>query len=189
MAGDDAARLVAGAADGDQGAWNALVDEFGAMVWAITRGHRLGGADAADVVQTTWLRLVENLHRIDDPGRVGAWLATTARRECLTVIRRLARLAPYGDALSDAPSDAPDPDARLIGEQDAIAVRAALTRLGPRDRALLRMLAADPAPSYDEIGAALDMAVGSIGPTRARALARLGNELAHAGLTTEAASA
>ncbi|MDX6721368.1 MAG: hypothetical protein QOJ63_3622 [Solirubrobacteraceae bacterium] len=179
------ARLVARAADGDQGAWNALVDEFGAIVWAIARGHRLSGAEAADVVQSTWMRLVENLHRIDDPARVGAWLATTARRESLTAIRRTGRLVPHGDDLPDPPSDAPHADERLIAEHDAMLVRNALARLGPRDRALLRMLAAEPAPSYEEIGAALGMAIGSIGPTRARALARLRDEVASAGLTAE----
>jgi RNA polymerase sigma factor (sigma-70 family) len=186
LASGDVAQLVGRAADGDQGAWNALVEQYGAMVWAIARGHRLSGADAADVVQTTWLRLVESLHRIDDPVRVGAWLATTARRESLAAIRRAARLVPYGDDLPDPPSEAAHADERLIAELDAMLVREALARLGPRDRALLRMLAAEPAPSYEEIGAALGMAVGSIGPTRARALARLRDEAARAGLTAEA---
>jgi RNA polymerase sigma factor (sigma-70 family) len=173
LAGEDVARLVARAADGEQRAWNELVDEFGGVVWAATRTHRLGGADAADVVQTTWLRLVESLDRIEDPTRLGLWLATTARRECLKVIDRTSRLIPRGDDLPDMPSDAPQPGEQLLSEQRAHAVRAAIGRLAPRDRALLRMLAADPAPSYEEIGAALGMAVGSIGPTRARALARL----------------
>ena len=77
------ARLVAGAADGDQDAWNALLQEYGGLVWAIALAHRLGHADAADVAQLTWLRLVEHLADLKDPGRVGAWLATTARRESL----------------------------------------------------------------------------------------------------------
>ena len=49
---------------GDRNAWDALVNRFAATVWAVARGHRLSAADAADVSQTTWLRLVENLHRI-----------------------------------------------------------------------------------------------------------------------------
>jgi RNA polymerase sigma factor (sigma-70 family) len=176
---DEVARLVAQAADGDQDAWNTLVDAFVGMLWATTRAHRLSAADAADVVQTTWMRLVENLDRIDDPTRVGAWLMTTARRECVVVLRRAGRQIPHGDDMPDPdpPCYEPHPDDRLISEQDALAVRAALQRLAPRDRALLRMLAAEPAASYEEIGAALGMAVGSIGPTRARSLARLRSEL------------
>jgi DNA-directed RNA polymerase specialized sigma24 family protein len=83
------------AASGDARAWSEIVDEFEGMVWAIARGHRLCPADAADVVQTRWLRFAENLDRLREPARLGAWLATTARRECLRTRRRATRrLAP-----------------------------------------------------------------------------------------------
>ena len=75
---------------GDQAAWDALVDMFSGLLWAIARLHRLGPADAADVFQTTWLRLVEHRGALKHPDRVGAWLATTARREC---VRRCGRRA------------------------------------------------------------------------------------------------
>jgi RNA polymerase sigma factor (sigma-70 family) len=185
LAGDDVARLVGRAVDGDQAGWNALIDEFGGVVWATARAHRLSGADAADVFQTTWMRLVENLHGIRDPACLGGWLATTARHESLRVIRRAVRLIPRSDDLPDLPSDAPHPDERLITEQNGIAVQTALERLGPRDRALLRMLAAEPAPSYAEISAALGIAIGSIGPMRARALTRLRREAARVGLIAQ----
>lgn len=181
LASDAVARLVVRAAEGDQGAWSALVAEFGDVVWATVRTHRLSAADTADAVQCTWLRLVEHLDRIENPARVGPWLATTARRECLAVIRRAGRVVPLGDELPEVPSDAPPPGHRLIDEERASAVHDALAELRPRDRALLRMLAADPAPSYEEIGAALGMPIGSIGPTRARALERLAGELQRAG--------
>ena len=185
---DDVARLVARAVDGDQLAWNALVDEFAGVVWAATRAYRLNRADAADVVQTTWMRLVQNADRIKDPTRLGAWLATTARRECLDVLHRTSRVIPRSHDLPDPPSHAPHHVERLISEQHAVALHVALRRLAPRDSALLRMLSAEPSPSYREIGAALNMPVGSIGPTRARALARLRREAARAGLTAEVAS-
>jgi RNA polymerase sigma factor (sigma-70 family) len=186
--GEDVTRLVALATESDQVAWNALVDEFGGVVWAATRAYRLSAPDAADVFQTTWMRLIEHLDRIEDPTRLGSWLSTTARRECLNVIRRSARLIPHSDDLADLPSDAPHPDERLIAEQNAAAVQAALRQLGARDRALLRMLADERAPSYQEISAALGMAIGSVGPTRARALARLAWEASRKGLTAEGAS-
>jgi RNA polymerase sigma factor (sigma-70 family) len=185
LAGDRVALLVARAADGDQAAWNALIDEFGGVVWATTRAHRLSDADAADVFQTTWMRLVENLGGIRDPTRLGAWLATTARHESLSVIRRALRMIPRSDDLPDLPSDDPHAAERLSAEQNAIDVRIALERLGLRDRALLRMLAADPTPSYAEIGAALGIAIGSIGPMRARALTRLRREAVCVGLLAQ----
>src|SRR3954462_5922819 len=71
--------LVLSAAEGDQAAWDALVDRFAGLVWSIARAHRLSAADAADVSQTTWLRLVEHLGRIRDPQRGGAGLAPRGR--------------------------------------------------------------------------------------------------------------
>ena len=91
------AELVRSAAAGDQAAWEEIVDRFTSLVWATARAHRLSRADAADVAQTTWLRLVENLDRIREPEALGAWLATTARRESLRVIRHGARESPTDD--------------------------------------------------------------------------------------------
>jgi RNA polymerase sigma factor (sigma-70 family) len=160
------------------------VDEFSGLVWAIARSHRISDADAADVTQATFMRLVEHLDRLKEPARVGAWLATTARRECLAVLRRRTKVVPQGDEMPDLPDeDAPEHDAELIaGERDAV-LWAAFERLSGRDRALLRLLIADPPPCYEEISATLDMPVGSIGPTRARALERLRRHAAQLGLT------
>lgn len=176
------------AADGDQAAWDALVKRFSGLVWSIARSHRLGAADAADVSQTAWLRLVENLGRIRDPDRVGAWLASTSRNECLRVIRRSGRQVPTDlDADTDLEADdalAPPVDAGLLaGERDAHLWRAFST-ISERCQVLLRLLITDPPPSYEEIGEILDMAVGSIGPTRARCLAHLRRK---AGITADPA--
>ena len=82
--------LVKNAAAGDQDAWDALVARYNNLLWSVARGYRLERSDAADVVQIAWLRLVEHLPKVRDPERVGAWLATTVRRECLQVIARSA---------------------------------------------------------------------------------------------------
>lgn len=174
--------LVRRAAAGDQRAWNELTDEFAGLVWGIARAFRLSDADAADVSQTTWLRLVENLDRLQDPSRVGAWLATTARRQCIQHLHDSARVIPRGDDMPEPVSGAPEPGAALLTDERDRALWAALERLPDRDRRLLRMLTADPAPSYTEISAALDMPIGSIGPTRARALERLRREARRGGL-------
>ena len=79
----DVAELVRGAADGDRMAWERLVDQFARLIWSITAEFKLVESDAADVAQTTWLRLLEHIDRIQYPDRVGSWLAATARNECL----------------------------------------------------------------------------------------------------------
>ena len=97
----EVAELVRAAAEGDQAAWNGLVDRYNGLVWSVARSHRLSMADASDVVQTTWLRLVEHLGRLQDPERVGAWLATTARRESLRALRHSARQVPTEELPDD----------------------------------------------------------------------------------------
>lgn len=166
--------LVARATDGDSGAWDQLVEDLSGLLWTVARSNGLDGADAADVVQTTWLRLAENLHRLRDPERVTAWLATTARRESLRVLRGSQRDVPVGvEIVPERPSPDEDPDEPVIrAEQDA-RLWGAFSTLPMLCRSLLRVLMADPAPSYAEVSAALDMPVGSIGPRRARCLQRL----------------
>src|SRR4051794_39516188 len=167
----EVAELVHAAAAGDRAAWDALVDRFNGLVWSVARSHRLSTVDASDVVQTTWLRLVEHLGSLQDPERVGAWLATTARRECLRTLRHSARQIPR-EELPEPVSEARLDAALLVEDRDR-ALWQAFGGLSERCQSLLRILVADPPPSYEEIGAALDMPIGSIGPTRQRCLERL----------------
>ena len=179
----DLGAVVRAATDGDRDAWNALVARYSGLVWGVARAHRLGDADAADVFQTTWLRLVEHLDRLQDPERVGAWLATTARRECLRTLRMSARVLPTEtELLPDPGTDAPLGAALLSEERDR-ALWEAFGGLSERCQALLRLLVADPPPSYEDVGAALDMPIGSIGPTRQRCLERLRGLAETAGVT------
>lgn len=167
------------AARGDRVAWDELVGSFSGMIWSVATAHRLGPADAGEVVQTTWLRAVENLDRIREPDRFGGWLATTARRETLRLIRLGGREQPGGD---DTRLDRPDPttptpeDVLLEQDRDR-RLWAAFARLDDRCRRLLQLVVV-VSPPYTEVAAALDMPIGSIGPTRARCLDKLRRVLA-----------
>lgn len=181
----EVADLVGRAAAGDQRAWDALVLRYAGLVWAVCRAHRLSDSDAADVSQTTWLRLVENLGRLTEPDRAGAWLATTARRECLRVVRGRDRETPTEHETLDVsgPSSLPEPEAVAVtAERDEI-LRRALDGATPACRRLLRVLAADPPPAYADVAEALGIPVGSIGPTRGRCLKALRQQLAAAGIS------
>ncbi len=177
LSGEMVAALVTAAANGDTRAWDALVKEFGGMIWAVARAHRLRDSDAADVSQSTWLRLLENLQRLNEPARVGAWLATTARRECLRVLRDNGRCVLPGDDFPEHESADIQPVDALVTRERDDALWRGFSRLRESDQALLRILMADPRPAYEEIAASLDMPIGSIGPTRQRALDRLRQEL------------
>jgi RNA polymerase sigma factor (sigma-70 family) len=173
--GYEVAQLVRRAAQGDWGAWERLVDQYGRLIWSITRDFRLAESDAADVVQVTWLRLLEHIDRLDYPARVGAWLAVTARRECLRVVttrKRVVLVADDGD-LVDQAALVPAVDERLLAQERVAAVRDAMARLPWRWQRLLELLMADPPVAYVEIADQLGLPVGSIGPTRGRCLERL----------------
>jgi len=166
-------QLLRSAAGGDEAAWEEIVDRFSGLVWATARAHRLSRDDAADVAQTTWLRLVENLDRIRDPERLGAWLATTARRESLRLIRRGGRERPSDEIdLFDAP-DEDTIERRLLDRERGGVLWRAFAKLSEQCKSLLRLLVAVEEPSYEEVSAALGIPIGSIGPTRIRCLDKL----------------
>lgn len=164
--------LVSRASAGDYHAWAALTDRYTGLLWSLARGMGLSHADVADAVQTTWLRLVEHLDHLRDPEHVGAWLVTTLRRECLTALRRSARIV-SSDGLDELPDSGGGLDDALIRDERDAALWRAFTDLPPRCQCLLRVLMAEPPPSYAEVAAALDMRIGSIGPTRQRCLEAL----------------
>lgn len=174
--------LVVRVRAGDAAAWEALTDRFTNLLWSIARGLGLGDADAADAVQTTWLRLVENVDTIRDPERLGGWLATSVRRECYDILRRSARTRPGEPDGPDGWAGLADPadplDFALLRDERDAALWSAVATLRPACRRLLRVLMADPPPSYVEVASALDMPVGSIGPTRSRCLDCLRQRLA-----------
>ncbi|HSR24859.1 MAG TPA: sigma-70 family RNA polymerase sigma factor [Candidatus Eisenbacteria bacterium] len=173
--------LLQAASRGDEGAWRALVERYSTAIAAVTRAHRLDVADAGDVHQTTWLRLIEHWDRIREPNRLGAWLVTTARNECLRVLRHARRQIPIGDELVGMAQSQRFPtssieDDVLVAERNA-AVKEAVATLPVSHRSLIELLMADPAPSYEEVSSILRMPVGSIGPTRGRCLAKLRTRL------------
>ena len=171
----DVARLVRYASEGDRRAWERLVERYARLIWAMTRDFKMAESDAADVAQVTWLRLLEHIDRLEQPARVGSWLAATARNECLRALAARKKVVPVPDdaGLNDVAAHQPEVDERLLaGERDQ-AVREALARLPQQWQQLVELLMADPPVSYAEISDQLGLPVGSIGPTRGRCLAKL----------------
>jgi RNA polymerase sigma factor (sigma-70 family) len=162
--------LVAQASQGDQQAWRELVTRFSRLVWSVARSHRLDHADAADVCQTTWLRLAEHLHTLRDPARLPGWLATTARRESLRVIAGRRRETP--DPLPGEPDPDPSygPEVLVLIEDRDTRLWQAFDTLSDRCQQLLKILSSTPELSYQEVSEVLHWPIGSIGPTRGRCL-------------------
>jgi RNA polymerase sigma factor (sigma-70 family) len=176
----ETSQLVGRAGAGDQAAWSELVDRYGAMVWAIARRCGLGPQDAADVSQVVWLHLVQHLGSLRQPERVGAWLATTAKRESLRVGKLRGREVPMaGERGPDRPEPLEAaPEAGLLAAEQNAELWRAFGSLPGRCQRLLRLLTADPPLGYAEVARVLGMPIGSIGPTRARCLGCLRRHLA-----------
>ena len=171
---DDPVRaLVAAALDGDHGSWNRLVERYMPVVLSVVRRFRLQGSDADDVVQTVWLRTVEKLDTVRDPEALPGWLVATTRHECHHLLRARQRVSPSEQAGSGAQDEAPPLESQLLRLERHEALLAALAELPDRQRNVLLVLLEDPPPSYAEVSRRLGLPVGSIGPTRARALARI----------------
>jgi RNA polymerase sigma factor (sigma-70 family) len=166
------AELLANAAQGDESAWNDIVQRYRPLVLSVCRRHRVTGADADDICGNVWLRLVAKLGTIREPAALPGWLATTAQRECLMLLRDRNRHVQKDDR-EIADKVEPGSDSRLLAEERHNALIEAMGRLPHRDRTLLAMLFSDPPTPYTEISSSLGMPIGAIGPTRQRCLARM----------------
>ena len=164
--------LVARARDGDQVAWDEMVERFAPLVWSLCRRHGLSNADAEDVGASVWLRLVERLDTIREPAALAGWLATIARRECVNILRTKTRETTLPD---NAPIEADNPTSEewLITQERNIALRAGFAELPTQCRELLALLFADPPAPYATISKKLDLPIGGIGPNRQRCLEKL----------------
>jgi RNA polymerase sigma factor (sigma-70 family) len=177
--GEDDADLVLRARAGEADAWEKLVERLGSRVWAVARAQGLSRADADDVFQITWMRLVTHLDTLREPGRVAGWLAVTARHEAYRVLRRNGRQIPTDDDRDFEGSLPPEQplDSRILADERQQAVWDAVATLPPHCQRLLRLLMADPPFTYEQIKELLEIRPGSIGPTRARCLEKLRRRL------------
>ena len=176
--GDDGTvgALVRRARDGDEDAWNQLVERFAPLVASVCRRFGLAEPDLLDVGQSVWLALLEHLDGIREGQALAGWIATTTRRECLQVVarkgarQRLELVGEFDVPVGDLAEDVTD---LVVTEERYAALREAFRSLSPQHQQLLLLLLQDPPLAYTEIGRRLGMAVGSIGPIRGRCIERL----------------
>ncbi len=180
---DDDAELVRRCRAGEAAAWGRLVRRYQRLVYAVVQRAGFDDHGAADVFQTVFTRLYEQLPRLTQPERLQAWIVTTAKREALRTRERAQRSV---SLTRDDDAEGPGLEEQLVDEaplaEEALSelqqlhrLRLGLDRLDPRCRDLLTLLFADDDDRlpYDEIGQRMDMPPGSIGPTRARCLGKL----------------
>lgn len=168
--------LVTRVTDGDHDAWDEIIDRYAPLVWSICARFQLSRQDIDDVGQGVWLALVDHIGTLRQPAALAGWLATTARNECLRLLRSAQRYDHAGlppEEVLPSAHDAAMIEEEIIEAERNAALRAAFAGLGERCHNLLSLLLADPVPAYADISRQLGIPVGSIGPTRARCLDQL----------------
>ena len=178
---DNDLQLVSACRRGDQLAWEKLIRRYQRLIYAIPLRAGLDEDHAAEIFQDVFTTLFQKLDDIQDPEKLQAWLVTTARRKTWRTISK-ERSRPRSNVDADLPADeaatipdeAPLPDEQLSILEEQHRIRTAMSLLDERCRNLLYMLfyRTEP-PSYAELAASLGIPEGSIGPTRARCLAKL----------------
>ncbi|HEX4997276.1 MAG TPA: sigma-70 family RNA polymerase sigma factor [Terriglobia bacterium] len=168
--------LIGRCLQGDGAAWEALILRYRRLIYSVPSGFRFAPDDSADVFQSVCLTLIEHLHELKDETRLASWLITTATRQCLRLRSRRYREPHFeeGTEAEERPAgDASVEEVRLLAERSH-AIREGVRRLPDRCRTLIELLFFSTRDySYEDIGKTLQMPVASIGPTRARCLAKL----------------
>jgi RNA polymerase sigma factor (sigma-70 family) len=177
------AGLLAQVSEGNSAAWEEIVRRYGTLVSATVRSFRLQDADALDAIQTTWLRLAENTHRIRYPDRLSSWLITTARHECLRILHRTTSTPDPIETVADTLADpASGPEQHTLDTDAARTLWTLVEELPPRQRTLLHALFTDDPQPYTDLARTAGIPTGAIGPTRKRALRQLRDKLTERGL-------
>jgi RNA polymerase sigma factor (sigma-70 family) len=163
---------------GDDGALDDLVRTMSPVLWHVVRATGLDREAAEDVVQNTWLTLVRSAESVRDPQAITRWLCTAARREAWRVSKSATRTRPVDDEVLDARLPVQtSPESEVVSNDEKTLLWEALSRLPERCQRLLRIVAWEPRPDYSSVADALEMPIGSIGPTRRRCLDKLRLEL------------
>jgi RNA polymerase sigma factor (sigma-70 family) len=164
---------------GDRGAMDDLVREVRPWLYRIAVGHRLNHHSAEDVVQETLLSLVQHVHELRDPEAGLGWLSVVARHEAVQVIRKDRRADLPGELPErDAPVAPDDPERCALETITRDRLAEAVGKLPERCGSILRLAFLADERDYATISSTLGIPVGSIGPTRQRALRKMHDMLA-----------
>ena len=186
---DNSAELVRRIRNGDGSAWRELVDHYEPLLRRLARQYRLSGQDIDDAIQLTWLRCLEHIDQITHADRLRGWLATVCRRESLRLVTKGRREVALGaqsvTQLVDQGQEERDPGADMARRDTHDRLSRAITALPEKQRLVLIELLKEESRGYLDLSRRLGLPVGSIGPTRQRAIARLREDPRLTGLSLE----
>lgn len=178
---DDA--LIQSCLSGDESAWKELVSRYGRLVYCIPRRYGLSDAAADDVFQNVFTIVLRKLSTLRNTKTLASWLITITYRESWRLKKLNGSSAELDETFED--DGTPPHDQVQIWERQFM-VRQALGKLDSTCRELLTALFLESGePSYEKVAKRLGMAVGSIGPTRARCFKKLEGILLEMGIDVD----
>lgn len=178
------AELVKSCRKGDESAWNALVERYQRLVFAVPRRAGLSEEQASDVFQEVFMTLFEKLDEIEQPEKIRSWLVTTAKFKTWGTVRgEKGFYSPESEEemefeMASLQDNAPLAEDVLIELEQQHLIRTALKELEERCQKILSMLyLSEPSASYAEVAAVINVGETSISPLRSRCLKKLGKIL------------
>jgi RNA polymerase sigma factor (sigma-70 family) len=161
---------------GDNRALDELATRMRPLLRTAARAFLVSSDDVDDAIQDAWVAFIRSRDRIADPRCVKSWLWTTTTNAARRISMRQARSLVSDDVIAvlDSRLDTANSleDAIVTAEERA-AVEQALAEADPTDRELLGLLLDGRALGYREISRLIERPIGSIGPSRDRAIRRL----------------
>jgi RNA polymerase sigma factor (sigma-70 family) len=169
--------LVAGIRARNEWAWRAITGRYEPLLRWLAGRYGLSAQDAEDAIQLTWLRCLEHSDQLTDPDKLDGWLATICRRECIRLATKASREVSLTELemarlIDDRPAGC-DPYAEAALRDQCARLHDAIMGLPARQRMVLVELLKRGEQSYRDLSRRLGLPVGSIGPTRQRAVTRL----------------
>lgn len=177
------ANLIGRCLNSDPDAWETLIRRYQRLIASITFKYRLSAEDAADILQSVFMTLHQQLPSLKNQEKLSSWLITVTVRECWKFRKRQILTDSIDSQDDDATSEiedqshiSSDESLMLIEKQQTL--RRAVEMLPEPCRGLIEHLFyRDEPSSYAVISAKLGMPVASIGPTRSRCLEKLKSSL------------
>ena len=176
-------RLVQECLNGDERAWNRLIEKYKRLIYSVPVKYRMSPDDASDVFQNVCVDLFTNLSKLRKVESLRSWLITVATHKCFHFKRQQRGQDVELDAMEQEMAEEIAPAPEVLQEiQEEQAVRDALVKLSPRCAQLVQLLFFEQPPvPYNEVAQKLGLATGSIGFIRGRCLNRLQKILAELG--------
>src|SRR5262245_26228597 len=161
----DLATLLERCRQGDELAWERLVRQHQARLYALVHHYVGNSDDAHDLTQEVFVRIYRNLDACTEEKHFIPWTIRIARNACIDHLRRRKARPPAHDVpvdeMVDLASHGPRPDEALLADDRKRLVHLALRQLSELSREII-LLKDIQELSLEEIATMLDVPIGTV---------------------------